>query len=176
MQDQHKHIRGYRDLTPADIALMNTLKRQEASLQRVLSETSAMFVQTLEAEATNGTINRYTFLDKSSTHHELMAKAKDQLLIGFMLAVRAIAQPQPLQEEQAPFIPWRAVNIDTVSDEKLRSHPDQLVLAINEDNQIEQTTFATVRSEFARVVPANRGIQPYYHSFCPIADLPLPKG
>jgi hypothetical protein len=86
-----------------------------------------------------------------------------------------VAQPQPLQEEQTPFVPWRRVNIDSMSDEKLKASPDQLVLAINEDGQIEQTTYATIRSTFARTVPSSRGIPSYYRAFCPLSDLPLPK-
>lgn len=174
MKDQHKLIRGYRDLTAADIALMNALKRQEASLQRILADTTKSFMAILESEATNGLLAQPSYHDKVQTHNELMEKAKDQLMLGFMLAIRAVAQPQPLQEEKTPFVPWRKVSGEALADERLKASPDQLVLAINEDGQLEQTTFSTVRSSFARTANTP-GAAVYYRAFCPLADLPLPK-
>lgn len=72
MKDQHKHIKGYRDLTQSDIDAMNAVKEQGNQLREML--------QTLSADG--GYDARW--LSIAETH----------LQQGIMAAVRAIAQPE----------------------------------------------------------------------------------
>lgn len=71
MENQHKKIQGYRDLTQAEIDLMNEGK--------VLAEQCGDFIAKLEAI--------------ESTDKRNIALGKTNLQQGFMWAVRAIAQP-----------------------------------------------------------------------------------
>lgn len=71
MDNQHKHIKGYRDLSEAEIALMNKVKAKAAEVGELIDELTV-------AEG----------LDK-----RWVAIAKTELQQGFMAAVRSIAQP-----------------------------------------------------------------------------------
>lgn len=71
MDNQHKHIKGYRDLSEDEIALMNKVKAKAAEVGDLIDELTA-------AEG----------LDK-----RWVAIAKTELQQGFMAAVRSIAQP-----------------------------------------------------------------------------------
>lgn len=71
MKNQHQHIKGYRDLTEEEIALMNEVKAKAAEVGALIDKLSA----------TDG-------LDKRS-----VAIARTELQTGFMWAVRSIAQP-----------------------------------------------------------------------------------
>lgn len=74
MQDQHKHIKGYRDLTQDEIDLMNEGK--------ALSEQVGAFVAKLEAGRPG------LSLDK-----RWIAIGKTHAQQGFMALIRSIAQP-----------------------------------------------------------------------------------
>jgi hypothetical protein len=71
MDNQHKHIKGYRDLTPEEIGLMNDLK--------VMAENVGTAVEILRRR--DGLDQRWVSIGE--TH----------LQQGFMALVRAIAQP-----------------------------------------------------------------------------------
>lgn len=71
MKDQHEKITGYRDLTQAEIDLMNEGKE--------LAKKCGEFIAKLEADPTT---------DKRN-----VALGKTNLQQGFMWAVRAVAQP-----------------------------------------------------------------------------------
>jgi hypothetical protein len=71
MDNQHKQIKGYRDLTAEEIGKMNAAKG--------LAEQVGAFIETLEGEPT---------LDK-----RWLAIARTDLQKGFMALVRSIAQP-----------------------------------------------------------------------------------
>ncbi len=71
MQDQHKKIKGYRDLSQAEIDLMNEGK--------ALAEQCGAFIAKLEA--------------LESTDKRGVALGKANLQQGFMWAVRAVARP-----------------------------------------------------------------------------------
>ena len=71
MQDQHKHITGYRDLTAEEIGLMNEAK--------ALSEQVGALVEKLDK--LDGIDRRWT------------AIARTDLQKGFMALTRAIAKP-----------------------------------------------------------------------------------
>jgi hypothetical protein len=71
LDNQHKLIKGYRDLSQREIDLMNAVKEKSNELGEIIKE--------LELE---------TGLDQ-----RWVAEAKTHLQIGTMLAVRSIAQP-----------------------------------------------------------------------------------
>lgn len=71
MDNQHKRIKGYRDLTAEEIGKMNAAKS--------LAEQVGAFIATLESEPT---------VDK-----RWLAIGKTDLQKGFMAVIRAIAQP-----------------------------------------------------------------------------------
>jgi hypothetical protein len=71
MDNQHKHIKGYRDLNEEEIKAMNNVKEAGAYVGDIIK---AM-------EATEGLDQRW------------VAIAKTDLQKGFMAATRAIAQP-----------------------------------------------------------------------------------
>ena len=71
MDNQHKHIRGYRDLSPDEIGKMNAIKG--------LAEQVGALIDTLEGEP--------------SIDQRWVAIAKTHLQQGFMAAVRAVARP-----------------------------------------------------------------------------------
>lgn len=71
MKDQHTKIKGYRDLSPEEVALMNKVKEKSAEVGELIDELAA----------TQGLDQRWVSL------------AKTDLQKGFMFAVRGIAQP-----------------------------------------------------------------------------------
>lgn len=73
MDNQHKYIDGYRDLSKQEIDIMNDIKRQGNSLGNFLE---------------NLKLNPDVKVDE--TWLEL---AKSNLQVGLMAAVRAVAQP-----------------------------------------------------------------------------------
>lgn len=72
MKDQHKAIKGYRDLSQEEIDLMNEIKQKEAELGKLFQKMRE-----------SGTIDR-----------RWLSIAQTDLEKGFMAAVRSVAQPQ----------------------------------------------------------------------------------
>jgi hypothetical protein len=76
MENQHREIAGYRDLSRAEVDLMNELKELEGQV--------AAAVRRLDAAAVVGTddaVGRWAAL------------ARTHLETGFMFAVKAVARP-----------------------------------------------------------------------------------
>ena len=73
MENQHKHIKGYRDLSEQEIGLINSIKES--------SEIIGTMIESLER---SGDI----------VDQRWVAIAKTDLQKGFMSAVRSIAQPE----------------------------------------------------------------------------------
>ena len=71
MDNQHKVIKGYRDLSKDEIDAMNEIKE--------MAEKTGQIIEKLQQQA---------LVDQ-----RWVAEAKTNLQIGFMLAVRSIAQP-----------------------------------------------------------------------------------
>jgi len=71
MENQHKHIKGYRDLSKEEIEMMNEGK--------ALAESVGHFINRLKS--TNGIDQRWVSI------------AQTQLQVGFMALTRSIAQP-----------------------------------------------------------------------------------
>ena len=72
MDNQHKHIKGYRDLTPEEISHMNFIKTN--------------------AEAVGNTIENLEQID--SIDKRWLCIAKTDLQKGFMALVRSVAKPE----------------------------------------------------------------------------------
>jgi len=75
MENQHKHIKGYRDLSQEEIALMNEVKNKAAEV--------GALVETLEKAAK----------DRGQIDARWIAIAKTDLQKGFMALVRSVARP-----------------------------------------------------------------------------------
>lgn len=71
MENQHRHIKGYRDLSEAEIALMNEAKAQAEAVGTLVDKIAA----------TPGVDGRW------------VAIGKTDLQKGFMSLIRGIAQP-----------------------------------------------------------------------------------
>lgn len=98
MDNQHKHIKGYRDLTAEEIALMNRVKDAGAALLAVQAEvalvTTRVFmdarINALADEAAHGA-ELARIVDAEPLRWAAIAKTDIQT--GIMALVRAIAQP-----------------------------------------------------------------------------------
>lgn len=71
MDNQHKHIKGYRDLSPEEIALMNEAKAKAEEVGALVEK----------IQATPGVDGRWVSIGKTD------------LQKGFMSLIRGIAQP-----------------------------------------------------------------------------------
>ena len=71
MDNQHKHIKGYRDLTPDEVALMNRIKAKAVEVGDLVAD-----------------LNKASGLDQ-----RWVAIGRTDLQTGFMALVRAVAQP-----------------------------------------------------------------------------------
>jgi len=78
MDNQHKKIKGYRDLTQDEINLMNKIKQKGVELGELIDEMSEISVQ----QADNQLDSRW------------IAIGKTDLQKGIMALVRAVARPE----------------------------------------------------------------------------------
>ncbi|MBR8475822.1 DUF7681 family protein [Burkholderia cenocepacia] len=105
MDNQHKHIKGYRDLSQEEIDLMNEIKEKGAELLAVQAKVSAHLAhQDREKRAAAGYprhgiwpkndpgMELYRF--DSAEPHRWAAIAKTDIQTGIMALVRAVAQPE----------------------------------------------------------------------------------
>jgi hypothetical protein len=86
MKDQHKKIKGYRDLSLEEINLMNKIKAKSEEVGDLINEFNKM--RNVDAEI----IGKLTDEQLSETRRAL-ALAKTKLQTGFMWFVRAVALP-----------------------------------------------------------------------------------
>lgn len=78
MENQHNHIKGYRDLNPEEISLMNSIKEEAEKVGRLIAE-----LEGLNADTGNHSIDL-----------RWVAIGRTDLQKGFMALVRAVAQPE----------------------------------------------------------------------------------
>lgn len=76
MDNQHKQIKGYRDLTQGEVDLMNAVKGKEAEAGAMVSLIEAVVAESGDQEA-----GRWVSL------------ARTHLEIGMMFAAKAVARP-----------------------------------------------------------------------------------
>jgi len=91
MENQHRLIKGYRDLSPAEIALMNEIKEAEANLAALFVKVR-MHLNQQEGDAAIGTTEeRLRLVNAEPKRWASIAKTEFQN--GFMALVRTVAQP-----------------------------------------------------------------------------------
>jgi len=78
MDNQHKKIKGYRDLTQDEIDLMNKIKQKGAELGELIDEMSEISVQQVDNQLDG------RWISIGQTH----------LQQGIMALVRAVARPE----------------------------------------------------------------------------------
>lgn len=76
MDNQHKKISGYRDLSQAEIDLMNELKRTEADIADLLNRVLRELLNSSDVEA-----------------ERWVSIARTHLETGMMFAIKAVARP-----------------------------------------------------------------------------------
>ncbi len=81
MENQHRHIKGYRDLTQAEIDLMNEVKAEGERLEQLVYRVRAAIPEGLEA-------------DTARNPHRWASIAATDFQTGLMALVRAVAVPE----------------------------------------------------------------------------------
>lgn len=100
MENQHKKIKTYRDLSEQEIELMNELKILEAQVLDKIEEIGAMRQAQkdyLTSPETFGNKVEGLTMAQLNESHRCMALAKTNLQQGFMWGVRGIALPDALE-------------------------------------------------------------------------------
>ena len=95
MDNQHKKIKGYRDLTATEIELMNRIKDHAEATRLLLKTVKEMRLDDNAAlhNKPESTINGLTLNDLNESHR-CLALAQTNLQQGFMWFVRGVALPQ----------------------------------------------------------------------------------
>lgn len=92
MDNQHKQIKGYRDLNQYEIDLMNRIKAHAEQTGELATEVKNYITQqgvTALQECGQDELDRLMAADPEGVHQEATMKLKT----GFMLMVRSVAQP-----------------------------------------------------------------------------------
>lgn len=96
MENQHRKITGYRELSPDEISLMNEIKAEGERLKSLLEKVSEhLAVQLDEAHSLEFVADRTAELariKKAEPQHWLKI-ATEELQTGVMFLVRSVAQP-----------------------------------------------------------------------------------
>lgn len=93
MENQHRKISGYRDLTQEELDLMNEAKELEAQVLAFHSKVRSRLI----AASREGTDNHYRQMHAQALRWHSIART--DIETGFMALVRSIAQPQPIKLE-----------------------------------------------------------------------------
>jgi hypothetical protein len=88
VENQHQHIKGYRDLSQVEIDLMNKVKEHGETTRNLIAEVGAH----LEAQSKAADPGERLRLLEAQPARWL-AMARSELQVGIMQLVRAIAQP-----------------------------------------------------------------------------------
>lgn len=92
MDNQHKKIKGYRDLSQYEIDLMNRIKEHAEATKQLTLEVRRHLQKQAQAAVTSNDIDEQDRIFDANPevfHHEGTMK----LQTGFMLLTRAVAQP-----------------------------------------------------------------------------------
>ena len=81
MDNQHKHIKGYRDLSQVEIDLMNEIKSKAEEVGVLVAKVQSLATAADNKDAEVRTDGRWASI------------ARTDLQTGFMALVRSIAQP-----------------------------------------------------------------------------------
>lgn len=97
MDNQHKKIKGYRDLSQAEIDLMNRIKAKGSELLELQQELSQMLQEQRDAKiadaAGNGTLYWEHARFEAAEPLKWCEIGKTDIQTGVMALVRAVAQP-----------------------------------------------------------------------------------
>ena len=88
MENQHRYIKGYRELTQVEIDLMNRIKEKQREMLD-LHEEVILYLQNQSANATPETSEHLL----RTTPHRWASIAKTDIQTGTMALVRTVAQP-----------------------------------------------------------------------------------
>ena len=95
MENQHRKIKGYRELSEHEIALMNKIKDHGEQLKELLDEITSLRHNQLQ-DSYEGVYDPDNIMD-SKTHKESMRClniAQENLQTGIMWLVRSVALPE----------------------------------------------------------------------------------
>lgn len=95
MDNQHKHIAGYRDLTESEVALMNEVKAKAAEVGELVDKLRKA-IQPDDSLLEPVQVGELTFASVSDESVEVdrwLTIGQDHLQQGFMALTRAIARP-----------------------------------------------------------------------------------
>jgi len=87
MDNQHRLIKGYRELSPEEIGLINRIKEKGVELNALISEVTQTNVNVSGSGAEGAA------LVQDSEAHRWAAIAKKDLQTGLMALTRAVAKP-----------------------------------------------------------------------------------
>ena len=92
MENQHRKITGYRELSQKEIDLMNEIKALGPQIEGVLIKIR----EHISAQCTEGDIDDETVIDRhdNAEPRRFEALAQTSLQTGLMYATRAVAQPE----------------------------------------------------------------------------------
>lgn len=90
MENQHRKISGYRDLSQAEIDLMNRIKAYEAEALQLVRD---VLTQLGTHNANIGSDTEEPMRFANAEPYRWAAIARTDLQTGFMALVRAVAQP-----------------------------------------------------------------------------------
>lgn len=97
MENQHRKIKGYRELTQAEIDLMNRIKAKGGELLELHAELDGMLREQSQNKADDAAENTdcYAELERFQAAEPLRwaAIGKTDIQTGIMALVRAVAQP-----------------------------------------------------------------------------------
>ena len=89
MENQHRKITGYRELSQKEIDLMNEVKALGVQMEAVLIKVNAHIAD--QWQSTGGDVNDRIH---NATPERFAALAKTEFQTGLMYATRAVAQPE----------------------------------------------------------------------------------
>lgn len=90
MDNQHQHIKGYRDLSAGEIALMNEIKAKGQELEQLVEKVGDHLADQDHASKTDPSENARI---GDAQPRRWVAIAKTDLQTGLMALTRAVAQP-----------------------------------------------------------------------------------
>lgn len=105
MENQHRKIKGYRELTQEDIELMNAIKAQGAKLLSLQAELKARLNTDIEIKKSAAKNSKMSLADEASAECIELRRfeaaepirwcciGKTDIETGVMALVRAVAQP-----------------------------------------------------------------------------------
>lgn len=90
MENQHRMIRGYRDLSPEEIDLINEIKRLESRCLDAVSKAQALIKAQRDGSTDVADVEARHAIAEPGRWATI---AKTELQQGFMALVRSVAQP-----------------------------------------------------------------------------------